>query len=390
MKGYRWTSPENDQKQRNDKLCDSGLLQIPQAPLYHYTSREVFWKIMDGDSLMARHIMFSNDCHENEIGKCKLIEAVDKVAGNAVAQTDALPFMICFCKNGDLLSQWRGYANEGIALEFDFSKGLYGRGKNFSTNHCYTVMHKEQDKCYLSKIPDHTGKSENIFMGSILSPYAVIYINENGNLDSLVKNFTQKMPYDGFQQIVTSLIPYIKNDKFREEEEYRMIFDMNQLAFGKYQSLLNEKYVYLDVNGVRKPNIRIKFGNQYKAQNESDITVYYVDDNLTEKMKKLKKNCKSEGIAIELVRKVRKYKLNPWEILVSEGKNQERVCVLLRQMLPDKKWKIWCDGHLPIRRIVVGPSKDAEFMKNSIEEYLKVKYWTRDIQVDISSIPLRT
>ena len=51
--------------------------------------------------------------------------------------------------------------------------------------------------------------------------------------------------------------------------------------------------------------------------------------------------------------------------------------------------KIWCDGHLPIRRIVVGPSQDAELMKNSIKEYLKTKYWTKDIEVEVSKIPLR-
>lgn len=51
--------------------------------------------------------------------------------------------------------------------------------------------------------------------------------------------------------------------------------------------------------------------------------------------------------------------------------------------------KIWCDGHMPIRRIIIGPSRDAELMKASIEEYIKTRYWMKDIKVDISNIPLR-
>lgn len=390
-KDCRWTSPEIGQKQNNYRLQKRELLCTPQTHLYHYTSREVFWKIMDGESMLARHIMFSNDFQENEIGKHKLAAAVEEVTNKPVAEKAALPFMICFCEKGDLLSQWRGYANEGIALEFDFTKGLYGLDRAFSSNYCYTVMNREPETSYLSNIPGSTEAGEKIFMGAILSPYAVIYTNEDDN-SPVVKSIEkiQDMQYDGIQQMAISMIPYIKNDKFNEEKEYRIIFDMNQFAFGKYQSLLNEKYVYLDVNGVRKPNIRVRFGNQYRAENETDITIYYMDDNITYKLKEIRKKCKTDKIKVSLVRKIRKYKLEPQEILVSEGKNQERVCALLRQTLNDKKWKIWCDGHLPIRRVIVGPSKDAELMKSSIEEYLKSKYWTRDISVDISGIPLRT
>lgn len=387
----RWTSPENEQKLNNYRLQKRELLCMPQTPLYHYTSREVFWKIMDGESMLARHIMFSNDFQENEIGKNKLATAVQEVIKTPMAEKSALPFMICFCEKGDLLSQWRGYANEGIALEFDFTKGLYGLDRTFSSNYCYTVMDREPETSYLTKIPGSTGKDEKIFMGAILSPYAVIYTSEDNNSPVIERiKKIQDMQYDGFQQMAISMIPYIKNDKFDEEKEYRIIFDMNQFALGKYQSLLNKKYVYLDVNGVRKPNIRVKFGNQYRAESETDITIYYMDDSITDELKEIRKKFKSDNIKVSLVRKIRKYKLELQEILVSEGRNQERVCTLLRQTLNDKKWKIWCDGHLPIRRIIVGPSKDAELMKCSIEEYLKSKYWTRDITVDISKIPLRT
>jgi len=38
---------------------------------------------------------------------------------------------------------------------------------------------------------------------------------------------------------------------------------------------------------------------------------------------------------------------------------------------------------------MVGSSKDAKLMRDSIEEYKKTKYWMRDVEVDISNIPLK-
>lgn len=386
-----WTSSESEQKQRNHSISLKGILETPHKPLYHYTSRDVFWKIMDEDSMLARHIMFSNDYHENEIGRRKITKAMKKVADIELTATDALPFMICFCENEDLLSQWRGYAKEGIALEFDFAKGLYGLEEGFSSAHCYTIVNKEQNGDYLSG--EDTEKDKKIFMGAVVSPYKVIYTDGEEKPDKPVIDLITRindMFADDIQQTAISMIPYIKNDKFLEEAEYRLIFDMNQLAAGEYRRLLAEKYFNIDVNGVRKPNIRIKFGNQYKADHEESLSVYYSDEALSDMMREYKMKCKAEGIAVRTVRKVRKYKMDSREILISEGRNQEKACYLLRRMLPDEKYKVWCDGHLPIRRIIVGPSKDAEFMKNSIKEYIKTKYWAESIDVELSKIPLRT
>lgn len=386
-----WTSSESEQKQRNHSISIKGILDVPNKPLYHYTSRDVFWKIMDGDSMLARHIMFSNDYHENEIGRRKITKAMEIVAGIKLTATDALPFMICFCENEDLLSQWRGYANEGIALEFDFTKGLYGLEEGFSTAHCYTVMNKESDGDYLSG--ESTDKDKKIFMGAVVSPYKVIYTDGEEEPDKpVIDRITEinNLFADDIQQTAISMIPYIKNDKFIQEAEYRLIFDMNQLAAGEYRRLLAEKYFNIDVDGVRKPNIRIIFGNQYKAHNEKSLNIYYSDKALSDMMREFKRKCKAEGIDVSPVRNVRKYKMDSKEILISEGINQEKACYLLHRMLPDEKYKVWCDGHLPIRRIIVGPSKDAEFMKNSIEEYIKTKHWTESIDVELSKIPLRT
>ena len=54
-----------------------------------------------------------------------------------------------------------------------------------------------------------------------------------------------------------------------------------------------------------------------------------------------------------------------------------------------QKIKVWCEGHLPIRSITVGPSKNQANIKEAISYYCKHTYWLRDVAVDVSAIPFR-
>lgn len=380
----KWILSDDDQKRINHEIDQLNIFNAPKEPLYHYTSREVFWKILEGESFLARHILFSNDSEENRIGKEKIEKAMAET-GSMLAESDALPFMICFCKKKDLLSQWRGYANEGVAFEFDFSKGLYGAQEGFSSYYCYTVMNADEEKEYLSK----RWGAEQLIMGAIASPYEVIYTNKEDEPDDKIVNRINSISEASRQQYAVGMIPYIKNECFAEEEEYRLIFDMRKLIAGKEQ-LLSEKYIYLDADGIKKPNIRIKFGNQDKASSEDKIVLYYSDASLTGRLERFAEQMKKDGKEISLMSDTEKFPIAENEILLSEGKNQEEICMKLRNILHQRGFKIWCDGHMPIRKIFIGPSKDAELMKSSIEEYKKTKYWLKDIEIEISHIPLRT
>lgn len=390
---HKWTYSESAQKMANDKIEQLQIFKTPKKSLYHYTSREVFWLIMESESFLARHIMFSNDYEENMIGKKKIAQAMEQMK-SLLTEPESLPFMVCFCEEGDLLSQWRGYAREGVAMEFDFSKGLYGLEDGFSSYYCYTIMNQDCDTNYISK----NINDEEVVVKAIASPYSVIYTESGEKIDN---NIEEKIKYivedteNNRQQNVVGMIPYIKNNKFAEEKEYRLIFDMKQIIPEVQRDLLRQKYIYLDVNGIKKPNIRIKFGDQSLAEQENMINLYYINPDWTKILEELKRELLSEKIKIQLVTDKDKYKMPNDEILVSNGKYQEKVCVSLRlkmrqQTPPVRSVKVWCEGHLPLRRIIVGPSQDAELMKCSIEEYLKTKYWTRDIMVEKSVIPLRT
>ncbi len=103
---------------------------IEHPPLYHYTSPEGLLGIIQSGELWASAVKYSNDLSEVENAKAQLPEHLAKLnLDNFPGLRHALDFVreyfrgdeqppqdayiFCFCTNGDLLSQWRGYAGAG-------------------------------------------------------------------------------------------------------------------------------------------------------------------------------------------------------------------------------------------------------------------------------------
>jgi hypothetical protein len=100
------------------------------AIIYHYTTISGLIGIVTSRELWASDSQFLNDGTElsyardiffSEVQKLGLAPLEDggyKVAGRSLEQFRM--FIACFCEDGDLLSQWRGYgADQGYALGFD-------------------------------------------------------------------------------------------------------------------------------------------------------------------------------------------------------------------------------------------------------------------------------
>ncbi len=93
--------------------------------LYHYAGIETIWKILETDSFLARNVRFSNDSEEYKLGEKIIKEYVEEKVlepglrqkiFKSIQQGVQMFYMICFCEEGDLLSQWRGYARNGVSL----------------------------------------------------------------------------------------------------------------------------------------------------------------------------------------------------------------------------------------------------------------------------------
>jgi len=110
----------------------------PPETIFHYTTAAGLLGIVRSNRLWASDLLYMNDSTEVEYGRQLIIDVAAEVAGEAkcpMAQmlcksisTVLYPvgmvgggfYAACFCEEGDLLSQWRGYSGGvgGYALGF--------------------------------------------------------------------------------------------------------------------------------------------------------------------------------------------------------------------------------------------------------------------------------
>ncbi len=119
--------------------------------LYHYCSNEVLINILKNKQLWMTDISHSNDYNELRLffpdiyyviediynnspfemcykGKKDyqalnlLLRNVEDYINKSLRKGDITSFVVCFSEKGDLLSQWRGYANDAFGFSIGFSK----------------------------------------------------------------------------------------------------------------------------------------------------------------------------------------------------------------------------------------------------------------------------
>src|SRR5262249_23286529 len=112
------------------------ITKIPPI-IYHYTSLSSFLQILQAKKPWASRSEFLNDATEFRYDQQIVSEQIDalekhnskyklfcyKLRQALEGEPDA-PFISCFCQDGDLLSQWRGYSShgQGICIGFHSEK----------------------------------------------------------------------------------------------------------------------------------------------------------------------------------------------------------------------------------------------------------------------------
>lgn len=131
-----YPDPTNRQPERDpsfQEALSAARIDAQNAPpLYHYTTADGLNGIVSRRVLWATHASFFNDMTEWGHGVKAAQPAIRKLeaAGYHEAAADLLQelrepsldyYAVCFCTDGDLLSQWQGYGSSGsgYAVEFD-------------------------------------------------------------------------------------------------------------------------------------------------------------------------------------------------------------------------------------------------------------------------------
>ena len=101
--------------------------------IYHYCGLTAFAGIVKGKAIWLSDAYYMNDYSEHRLIIDKAIQRIEmaKAGGGGCPSHDALlelihgvpihPYICCFSMDGDLLSQWRAYADDGAGFAIGFS-----------------------------------------------------------------------------------------------------------------------------------------------------------------------------------------------------------------------------------------------------------------------------
>lgn len=382
--------------------------------LYHYAGIETIWKILEGDFFLARNIRFSNDSEEYRLGEKWVREyAGDQFADEEkkkkfevrLQQKTGMFYMICFCKQGDLLSQWRGYARDGASLGMDF---LEEDDTPQEHTEIFTVLNNEK---YRDKSRYQLDRE---YLRFVEMPYQTFYVGgdeEDKELREAVRSFDDE---DARSAMLLNLIPFIKDSGFIEEAEYRILFDISDLGKTEAQNrkIMSRKIQYTERENRRLPNIAVEVGDSEKKENKVTKVILGTEIK-TRAARRGMENREIDEIYLEIEREIAKLEKGAIRrravccscersstkkhIYIGEGNNQEDIMACIEDVLQrydfpidnENGVKIWCRGHLPIREIIVAPGEKKEKLRESLKHYMQNVYWLRYVDVRDSKIPLQ-
>jgi hypothetical protein len=273
------------------------LIDEPKSSrsLFHYTSAQGLVGILESQSLFATHSEFLNDTTECKIIReillprleAELKDAVPKLvqrkimdpavlsdmsdnlfrqeadnmlrAMSQAANSTAPYFISSFCVheagtpayNHGLLSQWRGYAKGGFAIEFD-EAGIDDLNKAEQRSYRYQgiatdrVVYKDHDKKVTAE--QFTGIGTAL-LKSLIPKVA----------DQLTDVLGTKT-VDDFAHPFLSIAPFLKHESFEEEKEYRIV------------ALCNRPTVYEEDD--ERPSKNIRFRSNVSGQVIPYISLY--------------------------------------------------------------------------------------------------------------------
>lgn len=188
---------------------------IPDT-VYHYCGVSSFYGILTSKQLWLNNVHFMNDYAEQlgfiEKAKKRLNELLQgserqeiQFLMDHLAEARLTPYVCCFSREGDLLSQWRAYADDGAGFAVGFSSSWLSKKRGKCPLVLWKAVYNEDRQLELlntsiQKYLDHM-KQQDI---------------KNINADAVIRDHLA----------IWIISAACKNHGFREEKEWRLIISM--------------------------------------------------------------------------------------------------------------------------------------------------------------------
>jgi hypothetical protein len=213
-----------------------------EGVLYHYTSHDTLYNIVEGKCLRASHVYYMNDSSEIKYAIDRFIHIVKNRRATTADKQDLdfleqFPawlqnmrnnphyiFLFSLSEKGNLLSQWRAYTPHGTGISIGFNqsdiKGLA----------------QKQGLRLLKCIYDHN-EQESLLTGALHSVLSTFQADKsNLDISKTPKGQEYHMYLNQFSDYLLREFIRIKDSVFHEECEWRLV------------SKFYERYVHEDIN----------------------------------------------------------------------------------------------------------------------------------------------
>nr|WP_286775692.1 DUF2971 domain-containing protein [[Pseudomonas] sp. BICA1-14] len=208
--------------------------------LYHYCSTGTFAAILQTQSIWLSSLTLSNDSMEGQLVKETIIRLAkeDNLSDHICERLkESLAFLertlgglgFCLSEQGDLLSQWRGYADDAHGISIGFSKDYLEKlsRKAAAANKSGLTLQKVQYDAHEELVIGTYQKLKGLIEeGAFRTPSFSTILSPKNPEDILTEDKRTKNAHVKLIFQTLSLVPQLfklKSPAFREEAEWRLV-----------------------------------------------------------------------------------------------------------------------------------------------------------------------
>lgn len=242
--------------------------------LYHYTTADGLIGILNSTSFWMTNLRYMNDLSELQYS----VDLIGKIIESKISESEsndilneffrrvrntfspfgggAEVFAVCFCEQGNLLSQWRAYGGRG---------GGYAIGIDF-----FHLLRFLSKRCFLRKVIYDPDKQEKIIV-DVLDNISKLLCDMTSGHDIKKVDSDNTLPQFCMflNQILGEYIFSFKHPEFSEEQEWRLVYvwDCNPIL-NRDSDFDDLKFRTYGGNVI--PFCEVSFSNAVKASKQDD------------------------------------------------------------------------------------------------------------------------